>query len=518
MERHLQNDDSQRQAPPVGAAAPETGAAQQVPSMRLVDVPIGTLQETVVKALRLAGAPAERARKMARDLVANELDGYRDHGLQQVPDVVAALEDGILHPETEPRVEQVTERSWKVDGRGCFASDAGTAVAETLIRGAREGGMACVSLRTDTPLGRLAAIAGPVADAGLVVLGFSNASGDEGRVVPPGGREGRLGSNPMVFAAPCGEPLGNHNAGTAGATDHDGDPARTGARATDGENAGEESNETPPGPVIVDLTTSTVSEGEVRDRVARWESVPEGWLVDREGQPVRRGEGLVEEPPTAFLSPLGGRAAREKGFGLGLMVEILAGVLTGAGFSGGAEEEGADTRGALFVALSPTVTGRDEGAVRKDVERLARHLQASGQGDRVRIPGWGAGARRRKVVLHGSLAVPTGLWAQVLRLSEPRPEETPATERTVAPPTLTTAEVAARWNDAPRRRPLTANRISPPTESSAPLAPAAAGRHRSGRKGRLRRRKSAGGGNGGAPAAGEGDAPAKPPMAAKPRR
>lgn len=484
------------------AAGPEGVHRSPRPARaRLVDVSIGTLQDTVVKALRLAGAPAGRARHMARDLVANELDGYRDHGLQQLPGAVAALRSGLLHPETEPRVERLTDRSWRVDGRGCFASDAGDAVAETLVRGTREGGMACVSLLTDTPLDRLAAIAGPVADAGLVVMGFSNASGDEGRVVPPGGREGRLGSNPVVFAAPCGRPLGETG----------GDPG------DEGNDRGARSGDTPPGPVIVDATTSTVSEGEVRDRLARQEPVPEGWLVDRKGRPVRQGQGLVQDPPTAFLSPLGGAAGRETGFGLGLMVEILAGVLTGAGFSGSAgSDDGVPTRGALFVALSPEVAGRDEAAVRRDVEGLARHLQSAGEADRVRIPGWGAGARRRKAVLQGSLALPTELWARVLRLAEAPAEEA---AETTAPPTLTTAEVAARWHDEPHRRPLTAHRTAPPKERSAPLPPAAVSRHRDPEEARRHDRGGrGGGGNGGGPATGEGGAAGKPPMAAKPRR
>ncbi len=155
------------------------------------------------KALRNAGTPEETARRAAHELVANELDGHHAHGLDRLPELVDAIRSGDLVPDAAPRVERTSPRSWRVAGGRSFGSETAAAVARTLVRGARSQGMASVALTSRNPLGRLAAIAAPVAAEGLVVLGFSRSRHDAGRVVPHGGHEGRLGSNPLVFAAPA---------------------------------------------------------------------------------------------------------------------------------------------------------------------------------------------------------------------------------------------------------------------------------------------------------------------------
>lgn len=405
-------------------------------SERLIEVPIAAMERAVQKALRNAGTPEVAARRAARDLVGNELDGHRAHGLQCLPELVDAIRSGDLEPGAEPGVEKLGPRSWRVQGGKSLGSETAGVVARTLVRGARRQGMASVALTSRNALGRLAAIAAPVAAEGLVVLGFSRSRHSAGKVVPHGGREGRLGSNPLVFAAP--------------ANGH--------------------------GPVVVDMTTSAADEGDVRDRVARRDPLPDGWLVDREGRSVRRGDGLDTDPPNAFLLPLGGRGQGQKGFGLGLMVEILAGVLTGHGL--GSDDGDADgAYGAFFVALSPEVAGRDAEAVGHDVEALCAHLRDAGEDGRVEIPGWAERERRGEVVVHGSLALPTGLWLSVLRLAEMPGRGTAQEER--PPATLTTARVVAAVRKGPRRLPQTVPRIAPPAERPAavpqrPALPAAA--------------------------------------------
>ena len=408
------------------------GRAQE----RLIEVPVGTLETAVGKALRNAGTPEATARRAARDLVTNELEGQRAYGLQCLPELVDAIRSGDLVPDAAPRVEKTSPRSWRICGGRAFGSETAGAVAKTLIAGARAQGMASVTLTGRNPLGRLSAIAAPVAEAGLVVLGFSRSRYSAGKVVPHGGREGRLGSNPLVFAAPA-----NGN-----------------------------------GPVVVDMSTSSADEGEVRSRVAHQKPLPDGWLVDHDGTTVRRGEALDTDPPQAFLLPLGGRGLGQKGFGLGMMVEILAGVLTGhaAGSEGDASDD--DAHGAFFVALSPSVAGRDEESVRHDVEALCAHLQDAGEGSRVEIPGWGERERRSKMLLHGSLALPSSLWLSVLRLAE-RPAQALAEP---LPATLTTARVVAAARKGPRRLPQTAPRIEPPAAPQRPTIPAS-GRKRQGR-------------------------------------
>ena len=112
------------------------------------------------------------------------------------------------------------------------------------------------------------------------------------RMAPWGGREARHGTNPIAM----------------------GFPSRSGP------------------PVVLDMTTSAVAEGKVRVQRNRGAEVPDGWLLDAEGQPTNDPHTLYADPPGTIL-PLGGSLGH-KGYGLNVGVELLAGALAGAGCIG----------------------------------------------------------------------------------------------------------------------------------------------------------------------------------------
>lgn len=137
---------------------------------------------------------------------------------------------------------------------------------------------------------------------------------------------------------------------------------------------------------------------------------------------------------------------------------------------------------AFFVALSPGLAGRDEASVRQDVLELTRHLQDSGEGSRVEIPGWAARQLRRERLVEGSMALPTPLWMSVLRLAEPRRESDAMVEITAPVADLAAAQVVASRRRRRRRQHLTVPRIgsagsghrAAETAERAPLPAAAA--------------------------------------------
>jgi uncharacterized oxidoreductase len=135
-------------------------------------------------------------------------------------------------------------------------------------------------------------------------------------VAPPGGTEPRLGTNPLCAAVP-----------TAG------------------------------DPVVLDFGTSVVAEGKVRVYNINQRPVPEGWLLDPQGRPTTDASVLYTQPLGSIL-PMGGAQAY-KGFGLGLVLDMLAGGLTGGRSShpGAAAAKGNNV---LFLALDPArFAGRD---------------------------------------------------------------------------------------------------------------------------------------------------------------
>ncbi len=135
-------------------------------------------------------------------------------------------------------------------------------------------------------VGRLGEYCELAADAQLVSMVMVNTHGHARRVAPPGGKAPRLGTNPLAIGAPA-----------------------------------------PGGPLVLDFGTSATAEGKVRVKRIAGQLCPDGWLLDSEGRPTNDPNSLYGTPP-GTIRPMGGDQAY-KGFGLGLMVEIFAGALSG---------------------------------------------------------------------------------------------------------------------------------------------------------------------------------------------
>lgn len=157
-------------------------------------------------------------------------------------------------------------------------------------------------------------------------------------------------------------------------------------------------------PVVVDMASSATARVNIVQAAARGEAVPEGWVFDAEGKPTTDAKALTAG---GSVGPLGGA----KGYGLALMVDILAAGLTGSNWSYeassfGGNEGGPPAVGQLFIALAPVKTGGEHLAER--IEELA--AQVEGQG--ARLPGDKRHARRRTAEREG-VEVPEELVAKL---------------------------------------------------------------------------------------------------------
>src|SRR5262249_3932803 len=158
---------------------------------------------------------------------------------------------------------------------------------DLIIPKARALGVAAGTLHQCGHVGRLGEYGERAAREGLALFGTVNNHGFGRAVAPPGGKAGRIGTNPPCLAAP-----------------------------TESE------------PVVLDIGTAVCAEGKVRVSSNKGVPVPEGWLLDAEGQPTTDPRVLYHDPRGTIL-PLGGTQAY-KGFGLGLLLDMLAGGLSGA--------------------------------------------------------------------------------------------------------------------------------------------------------------------------------------------
>jgi LDH2 family malate/lactate/ureidoglycolate dehydrogenase len=204
---------------------------------------------------------------------------------------------------------------------------------------ARRHGVSLVTLAGVQHVGRLGEWVERVAREGMIALAWCNCGDPYGNVVPFGGREARLGTNPLAYAFPVGSRP----------------------------------------PVVADFSTSIVAEGKVRLSRHRGESVPDGWLVDPDGAPTNDPEALYRG---GAILP----AAGHKGYALALLVEVLGGVLAGAGCASLGESPG---NGVVLIAIDPAAVGEE----RDFGERVLAVLESVGgsapavAGRPVRIPG-----------------------------------------------------------------------------------------------------------------------------------
>jgi uncharacterized oxidoreductase len=250
------------------------------------------------------GVPDRDAAWVASLLVRANLRGHDTHGVIRVPQYVGSIRKGETNPRPAMGVLQETSTTAVIDGDlglGQVVARRGTEVA---LEKATRNGLAAVGLRRSNHIGRLADYAELAAARGFVGLVWANAPTAHS-VVPFGGLERKLSTNPLAVAV----------------------PGRGGTVA-----------------ISVDMATSIVAEGKVRVKRNRKEPLPDGWAIDPAGRPVTDSEGFYG-PPRAGLLPVGGH----KGTALGLIVEVLGGILSGEGAMG--ERTGPVHNGTFIVLI-----------------------------------------------------------------------------------------------------------------------------------------------------------------------
>jgi uncharacterized oxidoreductase len=253
-----------------------------------------------------AGAPPEEARLASRELVVSSLMGCDSHGVLRMPQYLDAVAEGVIRPGAEVRVEPTSETTAVVDcGYNFGAVGAHRAVAAG-IDIARRHKVACVITRRCNHVGRLGAYVQAAAAHDLIALATCNSPVSGHFVLPWGGKEGRLATNPIAYAVPTG-----------------GDP------------------------VLADISTSVAPEGKIRFYLNEGKALPPGWVLDADGR-ATTDPGAFYGPPLGGILPLGGGAGH-KGYALGLLVEILGSALAGVGST----DRSTVGNGVCFVLLDP---------------------------------------------------------------------------------------------------------------------------------------------------------------------
>lgn len=244
------------------------------------------LESFSVRLLRAAGATAAEAQRVGESLVNANLCGYDSHGVMRLPFYVQALADGEVVSQAPLEFMQESATRLVGDAHWGFGQVQAGQLLQRLAEKANIEGLAIGTLIHCGHIGRLGEYCEHAATQGLVSMLMVNSHGAAVRVAPPGGKAPRLSTNPLAIGVPSAD-----------------------------------------GPLILDFSTSATAEGKVRVKKIAGQQVPDGWLLDSEGRPTNDPETLYGNPPGSIL-PMGG-AQSYKGYGLGLMIEILTGALSG---------------------------------------------------------------------------------------------------------------------------------------------------------------------------------------------
>lgn len=279
-----------------------------------------------------AGCNPVDARIVAEHLVESSLFGHDSHGTLRLYEYIDQIGAGTFDPVGRPQVVRERGSTSILDGGGALGAVAGHLAVDRAAALARDHGVATVTLRNCSHLGRIGAYPLALARQGLLGMAFVNA-GRLGRQIPPfGGIDGKLSTNPIAFAAP-----------------------RTSGH-----------------PILVDMTTSVVAEGKIRVARNRGVDVPAGWLIDADGRPTTDPSEYLSDPQGAIL-PLGG-VVGYKGTCLSLTVEILGGLLSGEGCAAGATVM--RSNGMLLTAWDPDFFC-DTDTWDEELENLIAHVLSS---------------------------------------------------------------------------------------------------------------------------------------------
>lgn len=331
------------------------------------------LERFIASALRRAGLPEGDASAVAGLMAQADLQGSDGHGVIRLPQYIRRILAGGINVRPDIRVVADMPAMAIVDGDNGMGHLVVSRATEIAIGKARTQGVAWVGTRRSNHAGPASLYSAMPLRHEMIGIYF--AVGNANHLPPWGGTEMLLSTNPISASVPAGE-----------------EPA-----------------------VVLDMATTVAAYGKVKAKAKRGEMMPEGWMIDREGKPLldptRSDDG--------FLMPIGGH----KGYGLALIVGLLAGTLNGAAMGREVVDFNKDhvtatNTGQAILVLNLAAFGPVQ-AFKGAVDRLVEDLRGSARmpgTDRIWMPGEQSHARRRRYRETG-IPVSRGVAAELDQLA-----------------------------------------------------------------------------------------------------
>jgi L-2-hydroxycarboxylate dehydrogenase (NAD+) len=309
------------------------------------------LQAFIARAFEAVGVSTAEAKVIAELMTRADVNGADGHGVFRLPQYIRRIKGGAVNIKPTIRVEREAAGMALVDGDNGMGHLVMRFATEKAIEKAKTAGTAWVGVKASNHAGPASLYASMPIEHDMI--GLYLAVGNANHLAAWGGLDMLLSTNPIAVGVPAGtEP-----------------------------------------PIVLDMATTVAAYGKVKTSAQRGETMPEGWMIDRQGKPLtdpkRAGEGL--------LLPIGGY----KGYGLALVFGLLAGTLNGAAMGRDVvdfnnDDTTATNTGHVIVAINVTMF-RDIAKFKTSVDQLVRDIRSSKRlpgVDAIRLPGEQSHAKR----------------------------------------------------------------------------------------------------------------------------
>ena len=289
----------------------------------------------VKEILNKLGAREEDCELVAEATIDADLKGFTSHGLGRFPQYIISIESGTINLKDNITIEKETPSIALVNGNSGFGQAVSYKAMKLAIKKAKEMGIGCVGVHNTNHFG----VTGFYSDLALRenCIGLVLANTDPA-IAPLGASEPLIGTNPIALGIPSDTYI------------------------------------------TVDMATSATARGKIIESKRKGLDLPDGWALDKDGNPTNDPEAALE----GSILPFGGF----KGYALAALIEILTGPLVQAGYGKGVTGTASPTKdctkGDLYVVIDPSKFGDFDEFV-ANTEDFVSQIRSTGEN--VAIPG-----------------------------------------------------------------------------------------------------------------------------------
>jgi uncharacterized oxidoreductase len=325
------------------------------------------LNDLCYRIFSATGIPTDDARTVADHIVESHLSGHDSHGTWLLPGYARGMKKGYVHWE-ETEVVRDTPALRVINGKGANGIVAVNKAIDIAVEKARKSTFGFVGLNGVSHICRLGDYPPRIAEQGMIGMVWLNGGGLF--LAPFGSADRRLRPEPIAFSA----------------------PRRDGP------------------PFMLDMTMTVVAGGKIVQKNIRQEPLPEGWVIDQEGQPVTDAQRYMDDAAGTGVLPLGGLQFGHKGYGLAMMVEMLVGPLSHAGCT----KEGGGGGGVMVLAINiEDFIGLED--YQREVEEMAQWVCSARPlpgFDKIYAPGEIEQEKKARLLVEG-IDLPEPTWVEI---------------------------------------------------------------------------------------------------------